>query len=315
MMSNDITKSVVVPLDGSPIALKALNYLLLIFGAQHNLIVNLFHVVPGAPPILVEESKKDPDTARQVRELENRSKKMAARTLSDGKKVLLDNGVKEERIKTIEFHKQVGIARDICGWSENKSMDAIVLNTRGRSRIEAFFMGETANKVLELSRICPVWLIKGDVRSKPVIIAMDNSENALRAVDHAAFMLSGTDCPVTLFYSKRNLLRFFSKEAVEPVSGLESMWQSAAGREIAPYMEKAKEMLIKAGVDESKISSRIVDGGRSAAADILDAARRFGCGTIVMGRRGATNVKDYTMGSVPRKVLQDCKDAALWLVP
>ena len=314
-MNSDIIKSVVVPLDGSPVALKALNYLMLVFGAQHNLIVNLFHVVPSAPPILVEESKKDPNTARQVRELESRSKKMAAKALSDGKNILLDKDFKEERIKTLEFHKQVGIARDICGWSENKRMDAIVLNTRGRSRIEAFFMGETATKVLELSRICPVWMIKGDVRSTSVIIAMDNSENALRAVDHAAFMLSSTDCPVTLFYSKRNLLRFFSREAVEPVSGLESMWQSAAGREIAPYMQKEREMLIKAGVDESKISSRIVDGGLSAAADILDASRQLDCGTIVMGRRGASNVKDYTMGSVPRKVLQDCKDMALWLVP
>jgi nucleotide-binding universal stress UspA family protein len=315
MMSIDISKSVAVPLDGSPTALKALNYLLLVFGTRHNLIVNLFHVVPGGPPILLEESKKDPNTARQVRELENRNKKMAAKTLSDGKKVLLDKGITEARIKTVEFNKQIGIARDICGWSEKKRMDAIVLNTRGRSRIEAFFMGETANKVLELSRICPVWMIKGDVRSKPVIIAMDNSENALRAVDHAGFMLSGTDCPVTLFYSKRNLLRFFSSEAVEPVSELESIWKSAAGREIAPYMEKANEMLINAGVDKSRISIRIVDGGRSAAADILDAARQLGCGTIIMGRRGSTNVKDYTLGSVSRKVLQDCNDAALWIVP
>jgi len=314
-MSTEITKSVVVPLDGSQTALKALNYILSVYGAQHNLIVNLFHVVPGAPPILVEESKKNPDTARQVRELENRNTKMAAKTLSDGTKFLLDKGITEKMIKTVEFQKQVGIARDICGWSEKKRMDAIVLNTRGRSRIEAFFMGETANKVLELSRICPVWMIKGDVHSKPVIIAIDHSENALRAVDHAGFMLSGTDCPVTLFYSKRNLLRFFSSEAIEPVSGLESIWKSAAGREIAPYMEKANEMLINAGVDKSKISIRIVDGGRSAAFDILDAARQLDCGTIVMGRRGVTNVKDYTLGSVSRKVLQDYKDAALWIVP
>jgi nucleotide-binding universal stress UspA family protein len=315
MMNTDITKSVVVPLDGSPTALKALNYLLLVFGNQHNLLVNLFHVVPGGPPILVEESKKDPNTARQIRELESRNKQMAAKILSAGKKAMLDNGVKEENVRIVEFKKRVGIARDICGWSEKKTMDAIVLNTRGRSRIEAFFMGETANKVLELSRICPVWMIKGNVRSKPVIIAMDNSENALRAVDHAAFMLSGTDCPVTLFYSKRNLLRFFSSEAVEPVSGLESIWKTAAGREIAPYMEKANEMLINAGLDKSKISSHIFDGSRSAAADILDAARKFGCGTIVLGRRGSTNVKDYALGSVSRKVMQDCNDAALWIVP
>lgn len=314
-MSTKITKSVVVPLDGSPIALKALNYLQLVFGTQHNLTVNLFHVVPGAPPILAEESKKDANTAKQVRELESRSKQMAAKTLSEGKKTLMEKGFKEEQVKTIEFHKEVGIARDICGWSEKKSVDAIVLNTRGRSQIEAFFMGETANKVLEFSRICPVWMIKGDVRSKPVLIAIDNSDNAMRAVDHAAFILSGTDCQVTLFYAKRNLLRFFSREAVEPVSDLEFMWKSIAGREIAPYMQKAKGMLITAGIDESQISSQIVDGGRSAAADILEATRKFGCGTIVMGRRGATNVKDYTLGSVSRKVLQDCKDTALWFVP
>ena len=314
-MSTDITKSVVVPLDGSPIALKSLNYLLLLFGTQHNLVVNLFHVVPSGPPILVEESKKDANIARQVRELESRNKQMAAKALSAGKKALLDKGVKEENVNIVEFKKRVGIARDICGWSEKKSMDAIVLSTQGRSRIEAFFMGETACKVMELSLICPVWMIKGDVRSKPVLIALDNSENALRAVDRAGFMLSGTDCPVTLFYSKRSLTRFFSSDVVVPMTDLETMWKSAAGREIAPYMQKAKEMLIKAGLNESQISSRVVDGSRSAAADILDAARQLGCGTIVVGRRGESNVKGYTMGSVSRKVLQDFRDAALWLVP
>ncbi len=156
-------------------------------------------------------------------------------------------------------------------------------------------------------------MVKGNVHSKPVLIALDNSDNAMRAVDHAAFMLSGTDCPVTLFYSKRNLMRFFSSEAVDPGSALESMWQSAAGREIAPYMLKAKEMLITARLDESQISSRVVGGGRSAAADILDAARRLGCGTIVMGRRGVTGVVAYTMGNVSRKVINDCNDTALWL--
>jgi nucleotide-binding universal stress UspA family protein len=314
-MSTEITKSVIVPLDGSPIALKSLNYLLLVFGAQHNLFVNLFHVVPSGPPILVQESKRDPNIARQLKDLENRNKQIAAEALSAGKKALLDKGFKEEKVKIVEFKKRVGIARDICGWSEKKRMDAIVLSTHGRSRIEAFFMGETASKVMELSLICPVWMIKGDVRSKPVLIALDNSENALRAVDRAAFMLSGTDCPVTLFYSKRSLGRFFSSDIVAPMTDLETMWKSAAGREIAPYMEKAKEMLIQAGLDESRISTRVVDGSRSAAADILDAAHQFGCGTIVIGRRGATNVKGYTMGSVSRKMLQDFKDAALWLVP
>ncbi len=314
-MDTNVTKSIVVPLDGSANALKSLDYLNLIFGNRHNLQINLFHAVAAIPPILAEESKKNQDTARQVRELERRNKQMAQKTLSGGKKALLSKGFSEEQIKIIELHKQIGVARDICAWSENKSMDAIVLSTRGRSRIEAFFMGETANKVLETSRICPVWMIKGEVRSKPVLVAMDTSENALRAVDHAAFILSGTACPIILYYSKRNLMRFFSREVLEPLAGLESKWKSAAEREIAPYMLKAKDMLIKAGLKEAQITVRVDDGSHSAAADILKAVDRLGCGTIVMGRQGVTGAKDYSLGTVCRKVLQDCKDTALWLVP
>ena len=314
-MKEGIRKSVVVPLDGSESALKTLKYLTLIFGSQHNLDVNLFHAVQGIPPILAEESKKNPETARQVRELENRNKRLAKKILTAGKKALLDFGFDEDRIQTVEFHKQIGVARDICGWSENIDMDAIVLCTRGRSRIEAFFMGETANKVLEFSRICPIWMVKEDVRLTPVLIAMDASENALRAVDHAAFMLAGTDCEITLFYSKRNLFRFFSSEEFGSLSELDATWQTVAGREIAPTMQKAEQMLIKAGIEETKISVRIVDGSHNAASDILNAANRFGCGTIVMGQRGVAGVKEYSMGSVCRKVLQNSKAVALWLVP
>ena len=314
-MGTEITKSIVVPLDGSENALKTLKYLKIIFGSQHILDITLFHSIQGIPPILVEESKSNPDTARQVRELENRNKQLAKKILTTGKKALLDFGFDEDRIQTVEFQKQIGIARDICGWSENKEMDAIVLATRGRSRIEAFFMGETANKVLEFSGICPVWIVKEDVRLTPVLIALDTSENAIRAVDHAAFMLAGTDCEITLFYSKRNLFRFFSiSEEFASMPELEETWQAAAGQEIVPTMQKAKQMLIKAGIEEIKISVRIVDGSHNAASDILAAANRFGCGTIVMGRRGVTGVKEYSMGSVCRKVLQNSKAMALWLV-
>lgn len=314
-MSNNITKSVVIPLDGSANALKALHYLNLIFGSKHHLDVHIFHAVQAIPPILDEESKTNPDVARQVRELDSRNKRMAKKVLVDGKKALLDIGFAEDRIKTVEFDRRLGVARDICSWSENKDMDAIVLCTLGRSRIQAFFMGETANKILEFSRICPVWMVKGDVRLQSILIALDTSEDALRAVDHAGFMLSGTDCAVTLFYSKRNLFRFFSREEHEPMPELETAWQTAAGREIAPVMKKAKKMLIEADVDEARISIRIVDGSHSAAADILKAADRYGCGTIVMGRLGVSGVEDYTMGSVTRKVLQDLNDITLWLVP
>jgi nucleotide-binding universal stress UspA family protein len=73
-------------------------------------------------------------------------------------------------------------------------------------------------------------------------------------------------------------------------------------------------MLVKAGVSESQISKKIVDGSRSAANDILEEARKNGCGTIVMGRRGISGVQEFFMGSVSSKVLQNATGMALWIV-
>ena len=80
------------------------------------------------------------------------------------------------------------------------------------------------------------------------------------------------------------------------------------------FMNKAKEMLLQAGLNESQITKKVVDGSRSAASDILDEARNNGYGTIVMGRRGLSGVREFFMGSVSSKVLQSSTRMATWIV-
>ena len=79
-------------------------------------------------------------------------------------------------------------------------------------------------------------------------------------------------------------------------------------------MKKAKEMLLEAGIPEAQIKTKVVDGSRDAASDILKEARNNDYGTVVLGRRGYSGVKEFFMGSVTRKVLQDCAGMAVWLV-
>ena len=175
-------------------------------------------------------------------------------------------------------------------------------------------MGEVSSKLLEYCRVCPVWIVEGKVRSNQVLIAVDSSDNALRAVDHAGFMLAGTDNPVTLFHTMRHLNRFVPQEVLDEAPELEELWKTKAGQEIEPFMKKAREVLLQAGLDESQIKVKVVDGSRSAASDILDEARSNGYGTIVMGRRGISGVKEFFMGSVTNKVLQNCTGMAAWIV-
>ena len=313
-MTEKPTKSICVPIDGSENAKRSLDYLNFMFGYDHPLTVTLLYILPTLPPILVEEQKKNSSASKKLKAVEAKNVEVAEKYLSEAKAVLEEKGFSSNAVKTIHRQKEVGTARDICHFSNKAEVDAVMVSTKGRSRMQAFFMGEVSRNLLEHCPQSPIWLLEPVVKKKNVLVCMDSSENALRAVDHTGFMLSGTDSSVILFHTKRHLRRFLPKEVIEDAPELEELWKHAAGEQIAPVMKKANEILLKAGLKENQISTKIVDGSRSAADDILKAAKRYDCGTIVMGRRGLTGVKELIMGSVTRKVLEDLNEKAVWIV-
>lgn len=313
-MAAKTKKMVVTPIDGSRDSLRSLEYLRLYFAKDPNLKIHLLYIMPTPPSLLVEECKKDSAANCQLEELEKKNRLLAEKVLTQAREKMLNCGVAADRIEVSHQRKETDVAHDICRWAGKKRSDAIVLNTHSRSRIEAFFMGETARKVLEFSKFAPVWLLKGSIKSKKVMIALDSSENAMRAVDHAGFILSGTDCSITLFHSKRKLQRFLPKELLAGADKLEQLWKTAASQDIAPAMEKAKAVLIENGFDANSIQTKIVEGSSNPSADILKAARQGEFGTFVMGRKGVTDDAQASLGGITRKVLQEFDDMALWIV-
>lgn len=311
-MSSDLGKMIVVGVDGSENALKALDYLGLMYGAKPSLEIVLLHVLPTLPQILVADANRQ--TKLRLLDVEKKSIQMGEEILKEAKGILLKKGFKKDHIIAVHRKKKIGVARDMCNLAAEKRADSVLISAKGRSRLEAFFSGEVANRMLEYCSVCPVWIVEGSVKSKRVLIAMDSSENALRAVDHAGFMLSGTDCQVTLFHSKRHLRRFVPQEVIEAAPELEELWTNKAGEQIAPYMKKAKEMLIEAGIPEAQLKIEVVDGTRDAASDILREARSGDYGTIVLGRKGRSGVKEFFMGSTASKVLQNHTGKAVWIV-
>ena len=313
-MTKKLMKSICVPIDGSENAKRSLDYLNFMFGPGQSLKVTLLYILPTLPPFLVEEQKKNSAVARKLKEVEAKNVEVAGKYLSEAKAHLVEKGFNGDMIKTVHRQKEVGVAKDICSFSNKSEVDAVMVSTKGRSRLQSFFMGEVSRNLVEYGPKCPIWLLEPVVKKKNVLVCVDSSENAIRAVDHAGFMLSGTNIPVILFHTKRHLRRFIPKEVMEEAPELEELWKHAAGEQIAPYMKKAQEILLKSGLSADQISAKVVDGSRSAANDILKAAKRYDCGTIVMGRRGLTGVKELIMGSVTRKVLEDLNEKAVWIV-
>jgi nucleotide-binding universal stress UspA family protein len=308
----ELTKMIVVAVDGSENALKTLDYLGLIYRAKTSLDIVLLHVLPTLPKILVADDNRP--TKLRLLNVEKKSIQMAERILSEAKDVLRKKGFKEEQIRSFHRKKQIDIARDICNLAADKRADSLLISAKGRSRLEAFFSGEISSKILDCCLSCPVWVVEGAVQSKKVLIAIDSSENSLRAANHAGFMLSGTECQLTLFHSKRHLKRFVPREILKAAPELEEIWKNKAGQQIAPYMKKAKEMLLEAGIPEAQVKTTVVDGSRDAASDILEKARSGDYGTIVLGRKGRSGVKEFFMGSTASKILQNHSGMAVWLV-
>jgi nucleotide-binding universal stress UspA family protein len=303
---------IIVAVDGSEDALEALAYLDLIYRPKHKLEVQILYILPSLPPILVAD--QDRQTKMRLLNIENKNLQMADRIVSEAKDILLKKGFLEEQIKGVYRKKQIGTARDICNFAGDKGADALIVARRGRSRLDAFLSGEISSKILDYCLTCPVWVVEGAVTSKKVLIAMDSSENGIRAADHAGYMLARTDCHITLFHSKRHLRRFVPQEVIEAAPELEELWRNKAGEHIGPYIEKGKDLLIQAGLREEQIGTKVVDGSISAAADILKEARSNNFGTIVLGRKGHSSVKEYLMGSTTSKVLRDSGGLAVWVV-
>ena len=312
----DITRHITICVDGSSNAHKSFDYVQQLYGPEMDIAVKLVYVLPSLPALVDEGEKIDKAAYAAIMNAEQKILKQAKEILENAKKLLIDKGLDEKRIKTLYRKQEGGISQNICKLAFSSRTDAVLLTRRGRGEtdIETYVMGRVSNSMVESCKDSPVWVLGGLGRTKKVLICIDSSENALRAVDHAGFMLAHRDSRITLFHAMRNLRRFVPGEVIADSPELEKLWEKREGKDIAPYMKEAKEILVRAGIPEESISSKVAGGSRSPAEDILREARDHEHGTVVIGKRGQSRVKEFLFGSVTSKLLQKATGRCLWIV-
>jgi nucleotide-binding universal stress UspA family protein len=134
---------------------------------------------------------------------------------------------------------------------------------------------------------------------------MDTSEEATKVLDFAGTMMDIIDCEVMLFHVIRGL-ESWTEDASEELQKAE--------KAATTLLEEAVDRLERAGLNRDRIATKIRTGVASRAEAIVEEARNSGCGTIVVGRRGLSRVKEFFMGRVSKKVLQLAKWTAVWVV-
>ena len=87
-----------------------------------------------------------------------------------------------------------------------------------------------------------------------------------------------------------------------------------AVKEVASMLTAAQTKLIDMGLKADKVSTQIDEQAISRAGKIVDKAQQEDFGTIVMGRRGHSHVRDFFIGRVTNKVIHIARDRTVWVV-
>ena len=154
--------------------------------------------------------------------------------------------------------------------------------------------------------------------AKKILIAMDDSENAQRAVALVARLFS-PDQEVTLFsvLADTATLCDMNSPALTPYfkSGQQSFCalEDEKKKLVVDAMDHARTLLIEAGFDSTHIHLKRQTKKRGIARDIVAEAGE-GYEMVVLGRRGVSAIKEFLMGSISQKVMHLLKEGSVLIV-
>jgi nucleotide-binding universal stress UspA family protein len=310
-MKNQSQQKVLLTFDGSEHAFHAINYVskLTPFHKMKVVLFNVFSSIPEA----YADLEKDPQfsrSAREVRAWEMQQKKEIQNAMENAKQKLLHSGFSSDAVSIRIHNKKEGIARDIVKEARN-GYDAVIIGRRGTGTYKEVIVGSVAKKIVEKVIFLPVLMIGEIPPDNKFLLAVDNSENAMRAVDYIARVLGGFDFKITLFHAIRGdqsthsgiAHLFFPKESLEDAEAA-----------VMAIFDNAKRRLEDAGITSGQISTQLISGVSSRAEAIIKEAREGDYGTIVLGRRGLSKVQEFLLGRVSNKVISIIRRRAVWIV-
>jgi len=154
--------------------------------------------------------------------------------------------------------------------------------------------------------------------SANVLIAFDDSENAMRAVDYVARFLA-KDCRVTLFSVIPDTATLCDMNSPELTPYFKSQRDAFCVLEdkkkeiLTGAQLKARTLLVTNGFDEKLIQIKSDTKKKGIARDIA-AEAQLGYDLIVVGRRGISGIKEFLLGSTSQKVLHLAQEVSILIV-
>ena len=230
------------------------------------------------------------------------------------KEIMIQEGISESRIEAVIEPIQVGAAKDILNWADKHGHDAIVIARRGLAPGWDFSIGTIPTKVVDYGLEVPVWVVAGESTPMKTMLAVDGSENSLRAVEHLIHIAGGnTDISITLFHVIPYLRHYYSVDIEKSRSYLQLVMSREDERRMKDFYEKAYERLKISGLRTSQINATTCRRSNDISTAIYGEAKAGQHGTVVVGRRGERGA--FFSGQIARRLVHTLEDQTLCIVP
>jgi nucleotide-binding universal stress UspA family protein len=147
--------------------------------------------------------------------------------------------------------------------------------------------------------------------NKNILIAVDDSENARRAVSYVSQLLSGVKGFKIL------ILHVISQpeEDYFSTSAEKESWLSTYQLKVDVMLEDYRQILIREGFDPDDISVQsTLRYCPSLSECILAEQDKTQSSTIVGGRQGLSRREEFLFGSVSSKIVNHARNCTVWVV-
>lgn len=314
-MMNPTQGKVLLAIDGSDQSMDAVRYASNVLNSE-NTEVALFHVMRTIDKAFWDIGINPAFRERiaNIRAWDTGQRKTAEKFMNRARQILFNGGFAPGAVKLKIHQSKVGVARDITEESKN-GYSAIILGRKGLSKLKDLVLGSIAHKLVQKLTRVPVWVVGGKPHPGKLLLALDASAGAMKAVDHVGAMLGSSNVDVTLLHVIRGISTFGVEQGYAHISlSEEEKWLEKEKLETESIFDEARICLINAGFDSRHVNTKLVTGVRSRAGAIVEEAKEGGYGTIVVGRRGISKVEDFFAGGVSNKVMHLAKEMAVWVV-
>jgi nucleotide-binding universal stress UspA family protein len=167
-------------------------------------------------------------------------------------------------------------AENIISLASAEKYDLILLGNRGETEAEAFSLGSNAEKISRHAE-CSVLIVKEKSKISKILVAIDGSENAKKALQLTAQLGQKLNAEITAMHVIEGGLFGLAPKLAQNVG----------------------EKLLSEAVEEVKavnLAKRLEPG--SPSEKLIETAKKEGYDLIVVGSRGLSRVKRFFLGSV-----------------